>query len=157
MEHFGKFGVIYYDINQIITTAVMTLSKHFDTHGRIKEVQYEIFRSLMYWMTVQYDSMGRVVKRELKIGPYANTTQYRYDYDGDGQLSGVKVNTLCGKSGILATVLSLEPEFSTILNLIPELQSVADSDILVSGTSYSSNRENLVIVHLQVSLFYPGE
>uniref|UniRef100_A0A8C7I3M6 Teneurin-2 n=1 Tax=Oncorhynchus kisutch TaxID=8019 RepID=A0A8C7I3M6_ONCKI len=92
VEHFGKFGVIYYDINQIITTAVMTLSKHFDTHGRIKEVQYEIFRSLMYWMTVQYDSMGRVVKRELKIGPYANTTQYRYEYDGDGQLSGVKVN-----------------------------------------------------------------
>lgn len=94
VEHFGKFGVIYYDINQIITTAVMTLSKHFDTHGRIKEVQYEIFRSLMYWMTVQYDSMGRVVKRELKIGPYANTTQYRYDYDGDGQLSGVKVKEL---------------------------------------------------------------
>uniref|UniRef100_A0A3B3RS81 Teneurin-2 n=1 Tax=Paramormyrops kingsleyae TaxID=1676925 RepID=A0A3B3RS81_9TELE len=92
VEHFGKFGVIYYDINQIITTAVMTLSKHFDTHGRIKEVQYEIFRSLMYWMTVQYDSMGRVIKRELKIGPYANTTQYRYEYDGDGQLSGVKVN-----------------------------------------------------------------
>lgn len=92
VEHFGKFGVIYYDINQIITTAVMTLSKHFDTHGRIKEVQYEIFRSLMYWMTVQYDSMGRVVKRELKIGPYANTTQYRYDYDGDGQLTGVKVS-----------------------------------------------------------------
>lgn len=96
VEHFGKFGVIYYDINQIITTAVMTLSKHFDTHGRIKEVQYEIFRSLMYWMTVQYDSMGRVVKRELKIGPYANTTQYRYDYDGDGQLSGVKVRELRG-------------------------------------------------------------
>uniref|UniRef100_A0A8C5E8U6 Teneurin-2 n=1 Tax=Gouania willdenowi TaxID=441366 RepID=A0A8C5E8U6_GOUWI len=92
VEHFGKFGVIYYEINQIITTAVMTLTKHFDTHGRIKEVQYEIFRSLMYWMTVQYDSMGRVVKRELKIGPYANTTQYRYDYDGDGQLTGVKVN-----------------------------------------------------------------
>ncbi|KAK3564553.1 hypothetical protein QTP86_022795, partial [Hemibagrus guttatus] len=92
VEHFGKFGVIYYDINQIITTAVMTLSKHFDAHGRIKELQYEIFRSLMYWMTVQYDNMGRVIKRELKIGPYANTTQYRYEYDGDGQLSGVKVN-----------------------------------------------------------------
>lgn len=76
----------------------MTLSKHFDTHGRIKEVQYEIFRSLMYWMTVQYDSMGRVVKRELKIGPYANTTQYRYDYDGDGQLSGVKVKRLLGRN-----------------------------------------------------------
>ncbi len=92
IEHFGKFGIIYYDINQIITTAVMTLSKHFDAHGRIKEVQYEIFRSLMYWMTVQYDSMGRVIKRELKIGPYANTTQYRYEYDGDGQLVGVKVD-----------------------------------------------------------------
>uniref|UniRef100_A0A4W5QMV6 Teneurin-2 n=1 Tax=Hucho hucho TaxID=62062 RepID=A0A4W5QMV6_9TELE len=92
VEHFGKFGIIYYDVNQIITTAVMTLSKHFDAHGRIKEVQYEIFRSLMYWMTVQYDSMGRVIKRELKIGPYANTTQYRYEYDGDGQLVGVKVN-----------------------------------------------------------------
>lgn len=100
VEHFGKFGVIYYDINQIITTAVMTLSKHFDTHGRIKEVQYEIFRSLMYWMTVQYDSMGRVVKRELKIGPHANTTQYRYDYDGDGQLSGVKVRELIGGSNL---------------------------------------------------------
>lgn len=105
MEHFGKFGVIYYDINQIITTAVMTLSKHFDTHGRIKEVQYEIFRSLMYWMTVQYDSMGRVVKRELKIGPYANTTQYRYDYDGDGQLSGVKVNILCGELVITCLII----------------------------------------------------
>lgn len=107
VEHFGKFGVIYYDINQIITTAVMTLSKHFDTHGRIKEVQYEIFRSLMYWMTVQYDSMGRVVKRELKIGPYANTTQYRYDYDGDGQLSGVKVNILCGMMWIFRYCLIL--------------------------------------------------
>ncbi|XP_064422810.1 teneurin-2 isoform X2 [Latimeria chalumnae] len=92
VEHFGKFGVIYYDINQIITTAVMTLSKHFDTHGRIKEVQYEIFRSLMYWMTVQYDVMGRVIKRELKLGPYANTTKYTYDYDGDGQLVTVSVN-----------------------------------------------------------------
>ncbi|XP_029439692.1 teneurin-2 [Rhinatrema bivittatum] len=92
IEHFGKFGVIYYDINQIITTAVMTLTKHFDTHGRIKEVQYEMFRSLMYWMTVQYDSMGRVTKRELKLGPYANTTKYTYDYDVDGQLQNVAVN-----------------------------------------------------------------
>lgn len=92
VEHFGKFGVIYYDINQIITTAVMTLSKHFDTHGRIKEVQYEIFRSLMYWMTVQYNSVGGVIKREIKLGPYANTTKYTYDYDGDGQLQTVAVN-----------------------------------------------------------------
>ncbi|XP_053564649.1 teneurin-4 isoform X3 [Bombina bombina] len=91
-EQFGKFGVIYYDINQIITTAVMTHTKHFDTYGRVKEVQYEIFRSLMYWMTVQYDNMGRVVKKELKVGPYANTTRYSYEYDADGQLQTVFIN-----------------------------------------------------------------
>uniref|UniRef100_A0A8W4FCH5 Teneurin-4 n=1 Tax=Sus scrofa TaxID=9823 RepID=A0A8W4FCH5_PIG len=91
-EQFGKFGVIYYDINQIITTAVMTHTKHFDAYGRMKEVQYEIFRSLMYWMTVQYDNMGRVVKKELKVGPYANTTRYAYEYDADGQLQTVSIN-----------------------------------------------------------------
>ncbi|XP_067842364.1 teneurin-4 isoform X8 [Heptranchias perlo] len=92
IEQFGKFGVIYYDINQIITTAVMTHTKHFDAYGRVKEVQYEIFRSLMYWMTVQYDNMGRVVKRELKVGPYANTSRYAYEYDTDGQLQTVSLN-----------------------------------------------------------------
>ncbi|XP_043927251.1 teneurin-4 isoform X3 [Protopterus annectens] len=91
-EQFGKFGVIYYDINQIITTPDMTHTKHFDTYGRVREVQYEIFRSLMYWMTVQYDNMGRVVKKELKVGPYANTTRYTYDYDSDGQLQTVTMN-----------------------------------------------------------------
>ncbi|CAM4356869.1 unnamed protein product [Lepidochelys olivacea] len=91
-EQFGKFGVIYYDINQIITTAVMTHTKHFDAYGRMKEVQYEIFRSLMYWMTVQYDNMGRVVKKELKVGPYANTSRYSYEYDADGQLQTVSIN-----------------------------------------------------------------
>ncbi|XP_061733975.1 teneurin-4 isoform X5 [Nerophis ophidion] len=91
-EQFGKFGVIYYDINQIITTAVMTHTKHFDAYGRIKEVQYEIFRSLMYWMMVQYDNMGRVVAKELKVGPYANTTRYTYEYDSDGQLQVVSIN-----------------------------------------------------------------
>uniref|UniRef100_A0A8D0L4Z0 Teneurin-3 n=1 Tax=Sphenodon punctatus TaxID=8508 RepID=A0A8D0L4Z0_SPHPU len=92
VEQFGKFGVIYYDINQIISTAVMTYTKHFDAHGRIKEIQYEIFRSLMYWITVQYDSMGRVTKREIKIGPFANTTKYAYEYDVDGQLQTVYLN-----------------------------------------------------------------
>ncbi|KAJ8407439.1 hypothetical protein AAFF_G00272960 [Aldrovandia affinis] len=92
VEQFGKFGVIYYDINQIISTAVMTYTKHFDVHGRIKEIQYEIFRSLMYWITVQYDNMGRVTKREIKIGPFANTTKYGYEYDMDGQLQTVYLN-----------------------------------------------------------------
>ncbi|XP_064191130.1 teneurin-3 isoform X3 [Anguilla rostrata] len=92
VEQFGKFGVIYYDINQIISTAVMTYTKHFDVHGRIKEIQYEIFRSLMYWITIQYDNMGRVTKREIKIGPFANTTKYGYEYDMDGQLQTVLLN-----------------------------------------------------------------
>ncbi|XP_062905509.1 teneurin-3 isoform X5 [Mobula hypostoma] len=92
VEQFGKFGVIYYDINQIISTAVMTYTKHFDVHGRIKEIQYEIFRSLMYWITIQYDNMGRVTKREMKIGPFANTTKYGYEYDVDGQLQTVYLN-----------------------------------------------------------------
>ncbi|XP_053714235.1 teneurin-3-like isoform X3 [Synchiropus splendidus] len=92
VEQFGKFGVIYYDINQIISTAAMTYTKHFDQHGRIKEIQYEIFRSLMYWITIQYDNMGRVTKREIKIGPFANTTKYGYEYDVDGQLQTVSLN-----------------------------------------------------------------
>ncbi|XP_035525860.1 teneurin-3 [Morone saxatilis] len=92
VEQFGKFGVIYYDINQIISTAVMTYTKHFDAHGRIKEIQYEIFRSLMYWITFQYDDVGRVTKREIKIGPFANTTKYSYEYDVDGQLQTVYLN-----------------------------------------------------------------
>ncbi|KAG2465627.1 TEN3 protein, partial [Polypterus senegalus] len=92
VEQFGKFGVIYYDINQIISTAVMTYTKHFDFHGRIKEIQYEIFRSQMYWLTIQYDNMGRVTKREIKIGPFANTTRYGYEYDVDGQLQTVYLN-----------------------------------------------------------------
>ncbi|XP_021439786.2 teneurin-3-like isoform X2 [Oncorhynchus mykiss] len=92
VEQFGKFGVIYYDINQIISTAVMTYTKHFDAHGRIKEIQYEIFRSLMYWITFQYDDAGRCTKREIKIGPFANTTKYSYEYDVDGQLQTVYLN-----------------------------------------------------------------
>lgn len=70
----------------------MTYTKHFDQHGRIKEIQYEIFRSLMYWITIQYDNMGRVTKREIKIGPFANTTKYGYEYDVDGQLQTVSLN-----------------------------------------------------------------
>ncbi|KAJ0002363.1 hypothetical protein NQD34_007512 [Periophthalmus magnuspinnatus] len=76
VEHFGKFGVIYYDINQIITTAVMTLEQTLPTPSASRS----------------HDSMGRVVKRELKIGPHANTTQYRSTLTGTGSSSGVKVN-----------------------------------------------------------------
>uniref|UniRef100_A0A8B9K8X7 Si:dkey-237h12.3 n=1 Tax=Astyanax mexicanus TaxID=7994 RepID=A0A8B9K8X7_ASTMX len=92
VEQFGKFGVIYYDINQIISTSVMTYTKHFDGHGRIQEIQYELFRTLLFWITVQYDDMGRVTFREMKIGPFANATKYGYEYDVDGQLQAVYLN-----------------------------------------------------------------
>uniref|UniRef100_A0A8C2D9I7 Si:dkey-237h12.3 n=1 Tax=Cyprinus carpio TaxID=7962 RepID=A0A8C2D9I7_CYPCA len=92
VEQFGKFGVIYYDINQIISTSVMTYTKHLDGHGRVREIQYELFRSLLFWITVQYDDMGRVTKREMKIGPFANATKYSYEYDVDGQLQTVYLN-----------------------------------------------------------------
>ncbi|TRY89046.1 hypothetical protein DNTS_022164, partial [Danionella cerebrum] len=92
VEQFGKFGVIYYDINQIISTSVMTYTKHFDGYGRVREIQYELFRSLLFWFTVQYDDMGRVTKREMKIGPFANATKYSYEYDVDGQLQAVYLN-----------------------------------------------------------------
>ncbi|KAL2089213.1 hypothetical protein ACEWY4_016112 [Coilia grayii] len=92
LEQFGKFGVIYYDINQIISTSVMTYSKHFDAHGRIKEIQYEVFRTVIYWVSFQYDAAGRVIKKEMKVGPYANSTKYTYEYDMDGQLQVVSLN-----------------------------------------------------------------
>ncbi|KAL7886277.1 hypothetical protein AOLI_G00065720 [Acnodon oligacanthus] len=92
VEQFGKFGVIYYDINQIISTSVMTYTKHFDGHGRIREIQYELFRTLLFWIAVQYDDMGRVTYREMKIGPFANATKYGYEYDVDGQLQAVYLN-----------------------------------------------------------------
>uniref|UniRef100_A0A2K6JWZ4 Teneurin-2 n=1 Tax=Rhinopithecus bieti TaxID=61621 RepID=A0A2K6JWZ4_RHIBE len=77
VEHFGKFGVIYYDINQIITTAVMDPQQTLDTHGRIKEGPvWRLFRSLMYWMTVPW---GRVIKRGAKTGLAVNDRRpWRY-------------------------------------------------------------------------------
>lgn len=92
MDQFGKFGVLHYEVIKVISTAVMTYTKHFDAHGRVREVRYDVLRSEMYRLTVQYDSMGRVTKREIKIGPFANTTKYAYEYDGDGQLQTVLLN-----------------------------------------------------------------
>ncbi|XP_063776753.1 teneurin-3 isoform X13 [Pseudophryne corroboree] len=92
MDQFGKFGVLHYEVIKVISTAVMTYTKHFDAHGRVREVRYDVLRSEMYRLTIQYDSMGRVTKREIKIGPFANTTKYAYEYDGDGQLQTVLLN-----------------------------------------------------------------
>ncbi|XP_038630838.1 teneurin-1 isoform X3 [Scyliorhinus canicula] len=91
-EQFGKFSVIYYDLNQIITTTVMTHTKRFNTNGQVREVQFEILRSITYWMTIQYDNMGRMITCEIRVGTDTNLTKHSYEYDADGQLQAVSVN-----------------------------------------------------------------
>ncbi|XP_032052244.1 teneurin-1 isoform X5 [Aythya fuligula] len=91
-EQFGKFSVINYDLNQVITTTVMKHTKIFSANGQVIEVQYEILKSIAYWMTIQYDNMGRMVICDTRVGVDANITRYFYEYDADGQLQTVSVN-----------------------------------------------------------------
>uniref|UniRef100_A0A8D0C2V1 Teneurin-1 n=1 Tax=Salvator merianae TaxID=96440 RepID=A0A8D0C2V1_SALMN len=91
-EQFGKFSVINYDLNQVITTTVMKHTKFFSANGQVIEVQYEILKSIAYWMTIQYDNMGRMVICDIRVGVDANITRYFYEYDADGQLQTVSVN-----------------------------------------------------------------
>ncbi|XP_036083068.1 teneurin-1 isoform X3 [Rousettus aegyptiacus] len=91
-EQFGKFSVINYDLNQVITTTVMKHTKIFSANGQVIEVQYEILKAIAYWMTIQYDNMGRMVICDIRIGVDANITRYFYEYDADGQLQTVSVN-----------------------------------------------------------------
>uniref|UniRef100_A0A8D0CGR6 Teneurin transmembrane protein 1 n=1 Tax=Scleropages formosus TaxID=113540 RepID=A0A8D0CGR6_SCLFO len=92
IEQFGKFSVINYDLNQVITTHVMKHTKIFNANGQVIEVQYEILKSIAYWMTVQYDNMGRTTICDIRIGVDNNITRYSYEYDADGQLQTVSVN-----------------------------------------------------------------
>uniref|UniRef100_A0ABM5EWL4 Teneurin-1 isoform X2 n=1 Tax=Pogona vitticeps TaxID=103695 RepID=A0ABM5EWL4_9SAUR len=91
-EQFGKFSVINYDLNQVITTTVMKHTKIFSANGQVIEVQYEILKSIAYWMTIQYDNMGRMVICDIRVGVDANITRYFCEYDADGQLQTVSVN-----------------------------------------------------------------
>ncbi|XP_061035110.1 teneurin-1 isoform X2 [Eubalaena glacialis] len=91
-EQFGKFSVINYDLNQVITTTVMKHTKIFSANGQVIEVQYEILKAIAYWMTIQYDNMGRMVICDIRVGVDANITRYFYEYDADGQLQTVSVN-----------------------------------------------------------------
>lgn len=91
-EQFGKFSVINYDLNQVITTTMMKHTKIFSANGQVIEVQYEILKFIAYWMTIQYDNMGRMVICDIRVGVNANITRYFYEYDADGQLQTVSVN-----------------------------------------------------------------
>uniref|UniRef100_A0A8C9T954 Teneurin transmembrane protein 1 n=1 Tax=Scleropages formosus TaxID=113540 RepID=A0A8C9T954_SCLFO len=92
IEQFGKFSVINYDLNQVITTHAMKHTKIFNANGQVIEVQYEILKSIAYWMTVQYDVMGRTTICDIRIGVDNNITRYSYEYDADSQLQTVSVN-----------------------------------------------------------------
>ncbi|KAM5146383.1 teneurin-1 isoform 2-T2 [Mantella aurantiaca] len=91
-EQFGKFSVINYDLNQVITTSMMKHTKIFSASGQVIEVQYEILKDIAYWFTIQYDNMGRMIMCGIRIGVDANLTRYSYEYDPDGQLQAVSVN-----------------------------------------------------------------
>ncbi|KAI4886913.1 hypothetical protein NFI96_030427, partial [Prochilodus magdalenae] len=92
IEQFGKFSVINYDLNQVITTHAMKHTKIFNAYGQVIEVQYEILKSIAYWMTVQYDNMGRTVICDIRVGVEGNITRYSYEYDADSQLQTVLMN-----------------------------------------------------------------
>lgn len=91
-EQFGKFSVINFDLNQVITTTMMKHTKIFNSNGQVIEVQYEILKAIAYWMTIQYDAMGRMIICDIRVGVDANITRYFYEYDADGQLQAVSVN-----------------------------------------------------------------
>ncbi|XP_030621470.1 teneurin-1-like [Chanos chanos] len=92
IEQFGKFSVISYDLNQVITTHTMKHTKIFNAYGQVIEVQYEILKAIAYWMTVQYDNMGRTVACDIRVGVDGNITRYSYEYDADSQLQTASVN-----------------------------------------------------------------
>ncbi|XP_062341689.1 teneurin-1 isoform X1 [Osmerus eperlanus] len=92
IEQFGKFSVINYDLNQVITTHIMKHTKIFNANGQVIEVQYEIMKAIAYWMTLQYDSSGRITVCDIRIGVDNNITRYSYEYDADSQLQAVAVN-----------------------------------------------------------------
>lgn len=92
IEQFGKFSVINYDLNQVITTHAMKHTTIFNAYGQVVEVQYEILKLIAYWMTVHYDNMGRTVVCEIRVGVDGNVTRYSYEYDADSQLQSVLLN-----------------------------------------------------------------
>lgn len=70
----------------------MKHTKVFNSYGQVVEVQYEILKSIAYWMTIQYDSSGRTTTCDIRVGVDSNVTRYTYEYDADSQLQSASVN-----------------------------------------------------------------
>lgn len=70
----------------------MKHTKVFNSYGQVVEVQYEILKSIAYWMTIQYDSAGRTTTCDIRVGVDSNVTRYTYEYDADSQLQSASVN-----------------------------------------------------------------
>ena len=77
---------------QVITTHLMKHTKVFNSYGQVVEVQYEILKSIAYWMTLQYDAAGRTTTCDIRVGVDSNVTRYAYEYDADSQLQSASVN-----------------------------------------------------------------
>lgn len=70
----------------------MKHTKVFNSYGQVVEVQYEILKSIAYWMTIQYDTAGRTTTCDIRVGVDSNVTRYTYEYDADSQLQSASVN-----------------------------------------------------------------
>lgn len=70
----------------------MKHTKVFNSYGQVVEVQYEILKSIAYWMTIQYDASGRTTTCDIRVGVDSNVTRYTYEYDADSQLQSASVN-----------------------------------------------------------------
>lgn len=86
------FQLILSVVVQVITTHLMKHTKVFNSYGQVVEVQYEILKSIAYWMTIQYDSAGRTTTCDIRVGVDSNVTRYTYEYDADSQLQSASVN-----------------------------------------------------------------
>lgn len=57
-EQFGKFSVINYDLNQVLTTTVMKHTQDLQRQWTSHWSPVWNPKNIAYWMTIQYDNMG---------------------------------------------------------------------------------------------------
>uniref|UniRef100_A0A3P9HJX5 Teneurin transmembrane protein 1 n=1 Tax=Oryzias latipes TaxID=8090 RepID=A0A3P9HJX5_ORYLA len=143
VEQFGKFNVIYYDLNQVITTQLMKHTKVFNSYGQVVEVQYEILKSIAYWMTIQYDSAGRTTTCDIRVGVDSNVTRYTYEYDADSQLQSASVNDL-GMSASHFEILLKQKVLSFTFRLTPLRYDQRDRITHLGELQYSVDEDGFL-------------